>query len=312
MNKNELLILLDDADVRGKILAIVNQQADDEHQPAETLQDDIETWQEELIGEHQRKDELQAEVDTWKEKFNDERLRAEVLQRELKNERKKTDKIQREVDTWKEKFNAERKRAERLKTDGDVWIKQYEYQQGRTNELQGKLETWIKKFNDENDRADKLQEELDAAEDKLRTLEDFAHGLEFFKKYQGVGSHARQLLKGVFTRSNNFMSFICGGAQVDSLENIWDVWRECVMTDKQEDAEILGEVFMYCLELVNASKVQASYSILPVKVGDRFDSDIHVEGPGSLAQGRISAVYLPGYRNNYNRRIIRKSIVQVS
>ena len=84
------------------------------------------------------------------------------------------------------------------------------------------------------------------------------------------------------------------------------------MNRRQQDAEILGEIFEYCLELVNASKAQASYSILPVNVGDRFDSDVHIEAPGSRAQGTVAAVYLPGYRNDYSGKIIRKSIVQVS
>lgn len=310
MNKDELLSLLDDADVQQKILAIMmGLLIYDKPQQVDNVQETIPAA---IEVESPQEAKLQGEVDTWKEKFADEHQRAGILQRELKAEGKRADKLQREVDSWKEKFNAERKRADKLKVDGDAWIKQYEHQQRRANELQGKLETWIKKFNDEQERSEKLQEEFDAAEDKLSKLEDFTSGIEIYQKYQEVSSHARQLLSaGVFTR-DNFKSFICGGAQVNSLETIWDVWRECVMTDKQDDAEILGEVFMYCLELVNASKVQASYSILPVRVGDRFDSDIHVEGPGSRAQGKISEVYLPGYRNNYNRRIIRKSVVKVS
>ena len=108
------------------------------------------------------------------------------------------------------------------------------------------------------------------------------------------------------------MSFICGGAQSNSLEKIWDVLRECVISGKQQDAEILWEVFEYCLELVNSSKAQPGYSILPVKEGDRFDFELHSEGSNSRAQGRISNIYLRGYRNDYNGKIIRKSIVQVS
>lgn len=301
MNKDELLGLLDDADVRKKILAVVNQQADDVQEPIP----------EAIKVESQRADRLLAEVDPWKQKFDDERQRAKILQAELKAEGRRADKLQREVDSWKEKFNDERKRADKLKVDGDAWIKQYEHQQRRANELQGKLETWIKKYNDEQERTEKLQKDFDDAEGKLSRLEDFNRGFELYQKYQGVGSHAQQLLSaGVFTR-NDFTSFICGGAQVNSLETIWDVWRECVMGGKNQDAKILCEVFMYCLGLVNASKVQASYSILPVKVGDPFDSDIHVEAPGSRAQGKISEVYLPGYRNNYNHRIIKKSIVKV-
>ena len=190
-----------------------------------------------------------------------------------------------------------------------------------------KLETELNNLRGENYRlknelakaqrcVQNLQRDLDAANDKISGLdsqlnERFSRGWELFRKYQLVGSHARQLLQGVFPRED-FMAFICGGAQVDSLGTLWDVLRECVMNRRQQDAQILSEVFEYCLELVNSSKAQASYSILPVNVGERFDSDVHSEAPGSRAQGKISVVYLPGYRNDYNGRIIKKSVVQVN
>ena len=190
-----------------------------------------------------------------------------------------------------------------------------------------KLETELNNLRGENYRlknelakaqrcVQNLQRDLDAANDKISELdsqlnERFARGWELFQKYQLVGSHARELLQGVFPRED-FMAFICGGAQVDSLGTLWDVLRECVMNRRQQDAQILSEVFEYCLKLVNSSKAQASYSILPVNVGERFDSDVHSEAPGSRAQGKISVVYLPGYRNDYSGRIIKKSVVQVS
>lgn len=182
--------------------------------------------------------------------------------------------------------------------------------------LQDKLKEWQGTFTREQQRAKNLQRELDDAQERISELEAqlqqrFARGWELFQKYRRVGSHARQLLQGVFPR-DDFTSFICGGAQVNSLETLWDVLRECVMNNRPQDAEILSEVFEYCLELVNAAKAQAGYSILPVNVGDRFDSDLHSEGPNSRAQGKISNVYLPGYKNDYNGRVIKKSIVQVS
>ena len=185
-----------------------------------------------------------------------------------------------------------------------------------SKDLQSKLAEWQKTFTREQQRNKTLQQDLDAANQTISDLEEqleqrFARGWQLFQKYQSVGTHARQLLQGVFTREN-FMSFICGGAQSESLEKIWEVLRECVMNSRQHDAEILWDVFEYSLELVNSSRGQVSYSILPVNVGDRFDSDLHTEAPGSRAQGKVIQVYLPGFRNDYNRRIIRKSIVQVS
>ena len=182
--------------------------------------------------------------------------------------------------------------------------------------LQTKLAEWQNIFNVEKQRAKNLQQDLEGAQSKISELQlqleqRFSRGWELFEKYQTVGAHSQQLLQGVFTH-NNFMSFICGGAQTESLEKIWDVLRENIMTSNQHDAEILWEIFEYCLKLVNSSKTQASYSILPVNVGDNFDFEFHSEAQGSHAQGKISNVYLHGYRNEYNNRIIRKSIVQVS
>lgn len=128
-----------------------------------------------------------------------------------------------------------------------------------------------------------------------------------------MSAHARQILNtGVFHRDNDFTSFICGGAQVESLKMLWDELKECVMYRRREDAEILWDVFEYCVELVNASKPQKIYSILSVKAGDQFDADEHLGDPTGRAQGKISKVYLKGYKNIYNGEIIRKSIVQVS
>ena len=168
-------------------------------------------------------------------------------------------------------------------------------------------------FTREQQRNKTLQQDLDAANQTFSDLEDqlqqrFARGRELFQKYQSVGTHARQLLQGVFTR-DNFMSFICGGAQSESLEKIWDVLRESVMNSRQADAEILWEVFEYSLELINSSRAHAGYSILPVNVGDRFDSDLPGEAPGSRAQGKVAQLFLPGFRNDYKCRIIRKTNV---
>ena len=148
-----------------------------------------------------------------------------------------------------------------------------------------------------------LQEQLDAR---------FSRGWELFEQYLNVSEHTRQILhNGVFTQEASFMSFICGGAQLTALDRLWDALRDCVLRGQQDDAEILWDIFEYCLELVNASRTQAKYEILSVKVGDSFDSDCHTEGPNSKAQGIVRGVYLQGYRNTYSDRIMKKSIVQV-
>ncbi len=140
----------------------------------------------------------------------------------------------------------------------------------------------------------------------------FGRGWELFQRYQKVGAHARQILGAtVFVRDDNFTSFICGGAQSRSLETLWDVTHECVMSGRREDAEILWDIFAYCVELVNSTKGQDIYTISEVNEGDRFDSDVQTEGPRSRAQGRVLEIYILGYRNNHNGKVIRKSVVRV-
>lgn len=286
MNKYELLRLLDDVEVQQKILQIVKE--------PQIFSEPVKTPEEPPVDD-EKISRRENEIDN---------LRTENFQ--LKNNLSKT---QQHVKDLEEQIRNAQFKNSRLENS----LSQSERS---SKDLQNKLAEWQKTFTREQQRAKNLQQDLDAAQLKISELEGqleqrFARGWELFQKYQTIGAHARQLLQGVFTREN-FMSFICGGAQSESLEKIWDVLRECVMNSRQHDADILWEVFEYSLELVNSSRAQVSYSTLPVNVGDRFDSDVHTEAPGSRAQGRVAQVYLPGFRNDYNRRIIRKSIVQVS
>ena len=163
----------------------------------------------------------------------------------------------------------------------------------------------------------RLEQRKSALEKANRTLQEqlaerFARGWELFEQYPNVSEHTRQILhNGVFTQEASFMSFICGGAQPTSLEKLWEALRDCIMRGEQSDAEILWDIFEYCLELVNASRTQAKYEILAVEEGDSFDPDCHTEGPDSKAQGTVRTIYLHGYRNTYGDKIMKKSIVQV-
>ncbi len=213
--------------------------------------------------------------------------------------------------------------------------------QSRCNKVEGMAQTLRKRCETAENKVEPLQNTIQQLEASERTLKEkvtklqnerasekakwdqerivlqnqltqrFARGWELFETYQTVDADIKQRLSGVFTKEDSFMSFICGGAQTGSLEALWDILYECVQKGKENDAEKLWDIFEYSLRLVNASKLQARYEVLPIQEGDRFDSDLHSEGPDSKAQGRIVDVYLRGFRNSYNGKVIRKSIVQV-
>lgn len=300
MTQYEMLRLLDDAEIQRKILRIVKEPQifpepvkppDESPPPDEKLSrlglEKNSSFQRATTAERQLSD-LRSDNFRLKNNLSEAQQRVKDLEQQIQNAQFKNSRLQSSLSQSEQSARS----------------------------LQDKLKTWQETFTREQQRNKTLQQDLDAANQTISDLEEqleqrFARGWQLFQKYQSVGTHARQLLQGVFTR-DNFMSFICGGAQSESLEKIWDVLRECVMNSRQHDAENLWEVFEYSLELVNSSRAQVSYSILPVNVGDRFDSDVHTEAPGSRAQGKVAQVYLPGFRNDYNRRIIRKSIVQVN
>ena len=167
---------------------------------------------------------------------------------------------------------------------------------------------------EEKQRLEQRKNALEKANHALQMQleERFGRGWELFEQYRNVSEYTKKILhNGVFTQEGSFMSFICGGAQTTSLDRLWEALRDCLMRRQQKDAEILWDIFEYCLELVNASRTQAKYEILPVKEGDTFDPDCHMEGPDSKAQGTVCGIYLRGYRNTYGDKIMKKSIVQV-
>ena len=307
MTKYELLRLFDDAEVQRKMLQIVKE-PQIYSEPFKTPEESP-APEENLSRLEEENFQLKNNLSKTQQRVKDSEQQIQNVQYRNSQLEKSLSQAQQRVKDLEQQIQNAQYRNSRLENS----LSQSERS---SKDLQSKLAEWQKTFTREQQRNKSLQQDLDAANQTISDLEEqleqrFARGWELFQKYQSVGTHARQLLQGVFTR-DNFMSFICGGAQSESLEKIWDVLRECVMNSRQHDAEILWDVFEYSLELVNSSRAQVSYSILPVNVGDRFDSDVHTEAPGSRAQGKIAQVYLPGFKNDYNRRIIRKSIVQVS
>lgn len=294
--KYELLQLLDDPEVREKILSIRDERA-------EKISPD--TPQNFRRGIYSRREESSTPVERnsyASENFLRRNDEVQRLKEQLRLTESELEKLRAENSRLNNSLTQTQQRETKFKRDADTWKNSYD-------NANRQAETYRQQLDDAQKKISRLETSVDELKTRLR--DGFARGQELFQKYQRVGAHARQILgTSVFVR-NDFTSFICGGAQTGSLEKIWDVLKSCVMSGNQHDAEILWEIFEYCLELVNASRIGKGFSILSVNVGDRFDSDIHSEGGAGRAQGKISVVCLPGFQNDYNGNIIRKSIVQV-
>lgn len=334
MDKNLLLDLLDDVDVQRKIFRLVDghktfaantatveeisSRLEESSQPPEqknsspenfSRTDEVQRLKGQLRTLADEKSDALKRATTAESQLESLRTENSLLKNSLAKVQQQVKDLNRQIQTTQyensrlsNSLSQAQRQAKNFKAERDS-------KQILLEESERQTETYWQQLTDAQKEISRLESSVDELNAQLQ--QNFSRGRELFQKYQRVGLHARQILgTGVFVR-NDFTSFICGGAQVDSLEKIWAVMSECVSGGRQSDVDILREIFEYCLELVNASRTQATYSILPVNVGDRFDSDFHSEGADSRAQGRIVKIYLRGFRNDYNGRVVRKSIVQV-
>lgn len=155
-----------------------------------------------------------------------------------------------------------------------------------------------------------------AAEEENRSLvreleQRFAQGKELYEQLDHVDAYIRSLLDGAIPRKG-FEAFIVGIAQDRSLPFVWEAVREAMRKGcGTEELTTLWEIFQYAVALVNQGKSQDIYAIDDVQAGDVFDVDEHTLVDGSRAQGSITEVVLPGYRNTYSGEVVKKSLVRI-
>lgn len=275
MTKSDLLRLLDDAEVQQKIFNIA---AGKENPVFDSPKE---------ISEQEKISQLQSDL---------QKARAEIYR------------LRHELALAENRV----KNAQSKQLDAENSAREQKLRADQLNQ------TYQEKF----DRLCKDKERAESRESQLKTsiaqlkeklAERFGRGWNLFQDYRYLTGHARDILDAsVFLRHDNFTAFICSAAQPNSLEIIWDSVKECVFTDQPHDAETIWQIFLYAVELVNSAKSRDIFEILPVDIGDRFDSDFHAEGPNSRAQGIVSKIFIAGYKNSYSGKILRKSIVQVS
>ena len=142
-------------------------------------------------------------------------------------------------------FNAVAKKfAERVAQDKESVIEQGSY----SKEF---VEKAIEQTELDKLSAEKISVENQRDALKKQLAERFADGWEVYQKFLSLDASARKS-SGLFVE--NFMAFICRGAQMKRLDDIWEFALECKRAGKIDSAEILWNVFSYCVRLVNAAQ----------------------------------------------------------
>ena len=233
-----------------------------------------------------QRDELQAKFD----KLSNDKKSVERQRDELQAKFDKLNDDKKVVESQRDEFSRKFENVCREK----------ELVESQRDEFDRQLESLLK---------DKETLEIERDELKKQLAERFAEGWDVYQTFLNLDATTREN-SGLY--AINFESFICSGAQQRLLGEIWEAALDCKRNGKKDDAEIFWAVFSYCVYLVNAAQKDNIIEILNTQEGERYDTDKHsTSGTNSSTQGVVREIILAGYKNNINRKIVKKSNVRV-
>lgn len=331
MDKTKLLELLKDNEIQAVIKEIVRDEKRQKARPIDTLIVDstkgqCSAKQNGIAGKVYDSpfltDEEESTHQKWRKKYNDLEKQFNELTCKYQNLGMKFEHSESEQVILQSEYEKLKQYDINLESQNDAVIAKLKLITDSVHREQERNQNLEKTMQDMHEKMEQYQIEIRDIEEKYNEQKQqngvyrnqlsqrFDKGWTLYEAYQKIDSHTQQLLRSVFPRLD-FMAFICGGSQDGALGKIWDVMKECLLKGRNNDAKILWDIFVYCIELVNASKMQTIYQIASVKKGDAFDVDDHLPAVNSRAQGRVQDIYLRGYINVYSKKTERKSIVNI-
>ena len=273
----------------------------------DALNGQIETLNSEKKSVEGERERLKSELDNLRREKNSvegerERLKSELdnLRREKNSVEGERERLKSELENLRNEKNSVEGERDRLKSELENLRREKNSVEGERERLKSELENLRNEKNSVESERDNLKNQL---------AERFPEGWEIYRKFLRIDSATRQN-SGLYTE--NFASFICSGAQMKRLENIWDAALDSKRERNFDEAEIFWEVFKYCVRLVNAAQGDKVIELLNTQIGEGYTSDKHsTGGTNSAAQGVVREINLVGYRNNISKKIVRKSNVRV-
>ena len=251
------------------------------------------------LAESQR-NELQAKCD----KLADDKRIVESQRDELQAKCDKLADDKKVVESQRDELQA---KCDKLSNDKRIVEGERDELQAKCDKLLGDKRIVEGERDELNRQLEILLKEKESAEKQL--AERFAKGWEVYQSFLKLNAEAR---KNYGFHAENFETFICKGAQYKNLDGIWEAALGCKRDGKLDDAEIFWNVFEYFVQLVNFAFGDNFIEILNTQTGERYNTDIHsTSGTNSSTQGVVREVILAGYKNNNNRKIVKKSNVRV-
>lgn len=193
---------------------------------------------------------------------------------------------------------------------------------GTINEKEDKIKDLIKQVDECTKNIEKIKKNLGKCENDLNNANEkneelkgklqqrFADGWTLYQEISEVSDDRKNDLPNVL-KCDSFASFICSGAQLQTLEHIWDAALSARRDNKQY-ADLFWRIFVYCVKLVNLANGKELIEILNPQIGDNYNTEQHsTTGTDSKAQGNVREIILAGYKNTYKKKIEKKSNVRI-
>lgn len=156
---------------------------------------------------------------------------------------------------------------------------------------------------------EKTQEVLKEKETDLERLLSFREAVEAFNRYRVLASELPEYLAQSLPL-DDALHFLAVGCQRDTIERLWDRFRERAEQLTAEQLETVEFLLAFFLSRYNSLYDRPVYQLMLEEAGRPFDDQRHSRSPAcSKYQGEIERVIFPGIWNLRQNKALRKSVV---
>lgn len=165
-----------------------------------------------------------------------------------------------------------------------------------------------------------LTEKQKTLENKISELEGKNEKLDFkYKKYEQIEQAYEEYetlpgdiqirLQNVFPQGNLY-AFMTAGTKWENITGLWNFAKRRIIEKEIADIEKILNLLGFLFEVYNKQYSETMYQFIDVKVGDKFDSDLH-NIIGTNTDGIVSKVWLKGIYDVKNQKVLCKTLIEV-
>lgn len=138
---------------------------------------------------------------------------------------------------------------------------------------------------------------------------NFEEEIQAYELFQSLSKETKLSIGGIF-KDDTIRGFISCGIQEKNISNFWEYIKRELIEEQNQDIQKLIEIFYFLFN--RYSLAFPIYRLQDVKIGDSFDTELHIHHSSSSAvSGDIRKVLLKGWVNTKIDKVVKKSIVVV-